>query len=223
MSCAAATIAIVFLLAFALRPDAAVDLLGEPRIDRIGQISNVVFDVQGLRNGQNSGFLVVSANIIGVGGFTLTGEGGLLDLLGTNSFTGLVVVNDGQLVAGHATAFGTTDAGVELRSFGRLLLANVNVGAEPLVVFDDVFSDSDDSGRTIGTGATAGTGTTSPSGTSSIGTTAGTGTASPSSTGGTGAIGGGTSAGAAIGAGTGATPAGTLSRFRRWRTFHATT
>ena len=107
--------------------------------------TGVTFDVDGIKNSQQTGFLDVSANIIGVG-FSKTGNGELR-LSGTNSFNGTVVIQAGLVTAAQATAFGAADGGVELRGSGSLQLTNVNVAAETLTVFSDNFQEQEDSGQ----------------------------------------------------------------------------
>jgi autotransporter-associated beta strand protein len=76
--------------------------------------------------------LVVSATISGSGGLTKTGLSGL-DLMASNSYSGLTVVSQGQLFVGDSDSLGATAGGTVVSNGAGLILSfGVNVGAESL-------------------------------------------------------------------------------------------
>jgi fibronectin-binding autotransporter adhesin len=80
-------------------------------------------------------WLVISASIrdgAAPAGFTLTGSG-TLTLSGSNSFTGLVIVDTAFLYVGNNFALGATNSGVIVTN-GSLALVNVNVAGETLTI-----------------------------------------------------------------------------------------
>lgn len=74
----------------------------------------------------------MQAQIIGQGGFTKTGNAALL-LPASNTFSGLVIVNEGTVEARNNRAFGAGANGVQLNG-GTVNLRNVAITAEPLTV-----------------------------------------------------------------------------------------
>jgi autotransporter-associated beta strand protein len=76
--------------------------------------------------------LDMQAQIIGQGGFTKTGNAALL-LPTSNTFNGLVVVNEGTVEARNSRAFGAGGSGVQLNG-GTVNLRNVAIAAESLTV-----------------------------------------------------------------------------------------
>lgn len=82
--------------------------------------------------GSFSPSLVVSAAISGSGGLTKTGPSGL-DLMASNSYSGLTVVSQGQLFVGDSDSLGATAGGTVVSNGAGLILSfGVNVGAESL-------------------------------------------------------------------------------------------
>ncbi len=76
--------------------------------------------------------LRISAAISGSGGLTKTGPSGL-DLLASNSYSGLTVVSQGQLFVGDSYSLGATNSGTVVSNGAGLILSfDVNVGEESL-------------------------------------------------------------------------------------------
>jgi autotransporter-associated beta strand protein len=81
--------------------------------------------------------LYLEANVSGAGGLTKTSRG-LMYLSGSNSYSGLTLINDGAVYAEHNFAFGTTNSGTTVSSGASLYLRNgVSIGLEPLTVVGD--------------------------------------------------------------------------------------
>jgi len=75
--------------------------------------------------------LDLQAQISGAGGLSKSGDGALL-LKGNNTFSGNVVVNDGEIDLRNSNGLGVTTGGTSIGA-GALVLRNVNVGQEPLL------------------------------------------------------------------------------------------
>ena len=73
-----------------------------------------------------------TGKISGNAGISKTGAGSL-KVSTANDFTGPVDVSEGSLIAGNATAFGATNAGVNIASGAVLDVNGQNLGAEPVV------------------------------------------------------------------------------------------
>jgi fibronectin-binding autotransporter adhesin len=90
----------------------------------------------------NNGSLIFNRNdpvtivntIGGAGSLSQNGPGGALTLSGANTFTGAVSVVQGTLVAGNASALGTTNGPTIVSSGATLDLNALNLGAEPVIV-----------------------------------------------------------------------------------------
>lgn len=84
--------------------------------------------------GPGAADMVITAAVSGAGGIVKTGDG-LLLLSASNSFSGAVSVNDGDLDLQHDFAAGTTAGGVTVNGDATLrLYGNIDVGAEALTL-----------------------------------------------------------------------------------------
>ncbi|HPC62813.1 MAG TPA: autotransporter-associated beta strand repeat-containing protein, partial [Verrucomicrobiota bacterium] len=82
--------------------------------------------------GTYSPSLVISAAISGSGGLTKTGPSGL-DLMASNTYSGLTVVSQGQLFLGDSYSLGATGSGTVVSNGAEIILSfGVNVGEESL-------------------------------------------------------------------------------------------
>jgi autotransporter-associated beta strand protein len=75
-----------------------------------------------------------TANITGSGGFTKNGSGNAF-LEASNSFSGVVTINSGELLITHSSALGTTAGGTVVQGTGTLVVqSGVHVGFEALTL-----------------------------------------------------------------------------------------
>lgn len=96
-------------------------------------LASITNNTAGMALASTSGELLINSQLVGTGGFTLTGT--RTTLAGSNSYSGTTTVSSGALRIANGSALGTTAGGTAVSSGAALELSNsISVGAEALSI-----------------------------------------------------------------------------------------